>query len=507
MEIPRYADTVVIGGGTSGAVVAGLLAERSEQSVLVLEAGPDFGVADSGRWPADLKNASALGVSCEGGYDSEATYPDRIVPFERAKVMGGCSSHNGCAAIWGSRLDYDGWAAMGLPGWSTNELLPLFREANRRMRVTTYRPGQITPFQQACLDAAAAAGVPMSADLNDLDEEVGMAASPVNIFEGIRWNTAFAWLDPARPRPNLTVVGNAPVSRVVLDGGRAAAVEGVGPDGPFRVACGRAVVSGGTYESPAVLMRSGIGDGDELTRAGIEPLHHLPGVGRNLHDHPSVSIAHAGTPELERRMATFGAANWMPEEQTIAKLRSSAHPAGEPGFDLHLYPVGGPAPGGADGWRWVFPIACMTPRARGSVRLRPGDPQARPVIDHRYLQDPDGHDRAVLRAGLELAREIIGQSPLRELVGPETAPGPGIGGAALARWIDGTVAHYYHPVGTCAMGPDGDPMAVTDARGRVHGLDNLYVADCSIAPVIPRANTNIPAVVIGQRIAGHLLGA
>ncbi|MFM9107678.1 MAG: GMC family oxidoreductase, partial [Chloroflexota bacterium] len=410
------------------------------------------------------------------------------------------------AAIWGSRLDYDGWAAMGLDGWSADDLLPLFREANLRMRVMEYRPEQVTPFQQACLDAAALAGVPMTSDLNDLDEDAAMAASPVNISAGIRWNTAFACLDPVRSRPNLAVIGQATVARVALEGARAVAVEGVGPGGPFRVECGRVVVSGGAYESPAVLMRSGIGDRDDLRRAGVEPRHHLPGVGRNLHDHPSVTISHAGTPELEGLMAGFGARNWMPEEQTIAKLRTPAHPAGEPGFDLHLYPVGGPAPGGG-GWRWAFPIACMTPRARGSVRLRSADPLARPVIDHRYLQDPEGHDRAVLLAGIGLARDIISRSPLRELAGPEAAPGPGVEGAALARWIDDSVAHYYHPVGTCAMGPASDPMAVADARGRVHGLDNLYVADCSIAPVIPRANTNIPAVVIGLRVAGGLLGA
>jgi choline dehydrogenase len=508
MAIPRYADTVVIGGGTSGAVVAALLVERSDQSVLVLEAGPDFGPVGSGRWPRDLEDASALGTSCDGGYNSEATYKDRVVPFERARVIGGCSSHNGCAAIWGSRVDYDGWAAMGLPGWSADDLLPLFREANRRMRVKTWRADDITPFQQACLDAASAAGIPLSADLNDLDEDQGMAASPVNILDGTRWNTAFAWLDPVRDRQNLSVIGNAPVSRVLLDGARVVAVEGIGPDGPFRVACGRVVVSAGTYESPVVLLRSGIGDPDELREAGIDPQHVLPGVGRNLHDHPSVSLTHSGTPDLEARMLSFSATRWMPEEQTIAKVRSSLYPAGAAGFDLHMYPVGGPAPDGSAGWRWAFPIACMTPKSRGSVRLRSAEPDARPVIDHRYLQDADGHDKAVLLAGIERAREIIAASPLRELVGPEIAPGPMVTGAgALGAWADATCAHYYHPVGTCAMGPAADPMAVTDERGSVHGIDNLYVADCSIMPVIPRANTNIPAVVVGERIAGWLLDA
>ncbi|MGI9253921.1 MAG: GMC oxidoreductase, partial [Thermomicrobiales bacterium] len=161
--------------------------------------------------------------------------------------------------------------------------------------------------------------------------------------------------------------------------------------------------------------------------------------------------------------------------------------------------------GGEGGWRWAFPIASMTPKSSGTVRLRSSNPQDRPLIDHRYLQDPWGCDRAVLLAGIDRAREIIGASPLRELLGPELSPGPGNGD--LAGWIDATCAHYYHPVGTCAMGREGDPAAVTDARGKVHGIDNLFVADCSIMPAVPRANTNIPAVVVGERVARWLLDA
>ncbi len=508
MTLPRHADTIVVGGGTSGAVVAGLLAEHSDETVLVLEAGPDYGSLDGGGWPGDLKDASALGVSCDAGYDSEQTYSDRLVRFERAKVVGGCSSHNGCAAIWGSRVDYDGWAGRGLDGWATDGLRPLFHEANRRMRVRYYQPEEITPYQQACLDAAREAGVPIVADLNDLDEDEGMAASPVNIWDGIRWNTAFAYLDPVRSKPNLTVIGNAPVARVVVEGGRAVAVEAVVDGRIERVEAGRVVVSGGTYESPAILLRSGIGDSGDLAVAGVRTVHELPGVGRNLHDHSSVSLSFSGTPELERRMAEFGAHRWRPEEQTIAKLRSPLIPADEPGFDLHVYPVGGPDPDDSARWRWTFPLACMTPKSRGTVRLRSADPSARPLIDHRYATDDEGHDKAVLLAGAAIARDIASREPLRTLIGEEIAPGPLVAGDAdIEAWIASSCEHYYHPVGTCAMGVAGDPLAVTDARGKIHGLDGLYVADCSIMPVVPRANTNIPAVVVGERIGRWLLEA
>src|SRR4051794_30224991 len=183
MGVPREADTVVIGGGTAGAVVAGLLAEKSDERVLVLEAGPDFGPFDSGRWPAALLDARALGYTHDWGYASGRTYANRIVKFERARVIGGCSSHNGCAAIWGSRVDYDGWANRGLNGWSMNELLPLFESATSRLRVRHYAADEITPFQQACLAAARTAGLPLTDDLNDLDQDQAIAASPVNIVD------------------------------------------------------------------------------------------------------------------------------------------------------------------------------------------------------------------------------------------------------------------------------------------------------------------------------------
>ena len=207
-------------------------------------------------------------------------------------------------------------------------------------------------------------------------------------------------------------------------------------------------------------------------------------------------------------MAEFAARSWMPEEQTIAKLRSRHYPLDEGGFDLHIYPVGGPNAASPTGWQWIFPVACMTPRSRGAVTLRTSDPRQEPRIDHAYLSDPDRHDRAVLLDGLRIARGLAGQPGLRELLGEELTPGAGVeDDLALTDWIEQQIVHYYHPVGTCAMGRDPDAGAVTDARGQIFGLDNAYVADCSIMPVIPRANTNVPAVVVGERIAGWLLDA
>jgi choline dehydrogenase len=401
-----------------------------------------------------------------------------VVAFERSRVLGGCSSHNGCAAIWGARADYDGWDQ---PGWATEDLVPLLERAERALRVHRYAPDEYTPFHAACLEAAQAAGFPLTDDLNDLDEHEAIGVSPVNIVGGVRFNAAFAFLD--RDNPALTVRGDAPVARVLLEHGRAAGVITAAGE---TIRAGRVVLAAGTYESPAILQRSGIGPADALSAAGIPCAEDLP-VGANLHDHPAFVVGFAGTPELERLHG--GRSGWTPEEQSIAKLRSGRC---REAFDLHLYPIGGPHPKLRDAWRWELPLACMTPRSRGSVAIRSADPMARPRIDHAYLSDP--HDLDVLADGVEIMREIAAQMPL---IGAEL--GPRSGGAELREAIRRGVVHYYHPVGTCALG------AVVDARGAVYGAEDLYVADCSVMPTIPRANTNVPAAVVGLKIA-ELLG-
>jgi choline dehydrogenase len=503
--LPTSADTVILGGGTSGCVIAGLLAEQSDESILVLEAGPDYGPRESGAWPEDLVDASALADSHDWGYTSDACYSDRQVPFDRARVIGGCSAHNGCAAVWGSRRDYDAWAEAGNAGWSTNDLLPFFQTATQRLHVRTYDLAELTPFQRGCREAGPGAGLPIVDDLNDLDEDLGIAPSPVNIDNGVRWNTAFAYLDPVRGTPNLQVFGGVMIDRVIVEQHRATGVRVVATDGPAVVNAGRVIIAGGAYGSPAMLLRSGIGDPEELRALGIEPICKLPGVGRNLHDHSSVIVYYSGTRELEQLMTEFGRDHWMPEETVIAKARSSVC---QEAFDIHIYPVGGPYAENPSGWRWKLPVACMTPKSRGTVRLTSSDPFAQPLIDHRYVTDPEGHDRQVLVDAVCLAREMAKQPALRDLLGEELIPGPTlVTQPEIEVFVDSTCMHYYHPVGTCKMGPTSDPAAVVDPRGKVHGLEQLYVADCSIIPIIPRANTNVPAVVVGERIASWLLEA
>jgi len=501
--LPKFAETVVIGGGTAGAAIAGLLAEHSPDPVLLLEAGPDYGPFAAGRWPKELTDAGTIPLTHDWGYDSGRQYGPRVIPFERAHVIGGCSSHNGCAAIWGSTADYDGWAALGNPGWSTDELRPLFRDASDRLRVRIPDPAEITPFQRAALDAAPAVGIPRVADLNNLDETLGMAPSPANIANGVRWNTAFAYLDPVRDRSNLTIVGDVSCDRLEITSGRVTAVIVNRTEGQVRIEARRVIVAAGTYGSPAILLRSGIGAPSELRSVGIAPTIDLRGVGRNLHDHPRVSMLYGGSRELEQMMTAFARDHWMPEEQTIAKARSSRCTNA---FDLHIYPVGGPDDAARTGWRWSLEVACMTPRSRGALTLASADSAVPPIIDHRYLSDPDDEDVHVLADGVALAREIAAQPALSRLVGKGISPDSTIATRIqVEAFVKANCLHYYHPVGTCRMGPSSDLSAVVDSRGRIHGLDNAYVADASIMPVIPRANTNLPALVVGERIARCLL--
>jgi choline dehydrogenase len=489
-RLPQAVDTLIIGGGTTGAALAGLLAERSDESILVLEAGPDFGPYGDGGWPSDVLDATWLAESHQFGYASDDGYRGRRVEFQRAAMIGGCSSHNGCAAIWGSRVDYDAFAAAGMAGWSRDEVEPLLRASSERMRVRIPEEAELTPFQRAALASLVALGVPRVRDLNDLDEDTGVAPSPVNIAGGVRWNAALAYLDPVRERTSLRICGDAPAERLLVEGGRVRGAV-VRRAGEPAVEAARVIVCAGAYDSPALLLRSGLGPADELRALGIAVVADLPGVGANLHDHPAVELGFAGTPELRAISAEYAASGaFAPVEGVIAKMRSSlCAPAG---FDLHVYPVGGVVPGG---FEFSLPVACLTPRSRGRVRLAAAHGTVAPVIDHAYCSDPDGHDHAVLRDGVEIARSLARSGPFAELLGAETEPTRGLGARAA---VDAVVAHYYHPAGTCAVG------AVVDERLRVHGIDGLFVADCSVFPTVPRANTCMPAVLVAHRLAGWL---
>ena len=528
----RDVDILIVGGGTAGAALAGIIARDTDRSVLLLEAGPDYGPLAAGRWPAGLLDARQLPATHDWGYHgiAHATH-DAPLPFDRARVIGGCSAHNGCVALLGHRRDYDHWAELGNAGWDWEDVAPAFERAKRGLRVRSVDDAELTPFHNAFRDGAVAAGIPLSPDMNDPDEDAGVGASPVNISEGIRWNTALGYLDPVRDKPNLRIVGGALVDRVEIAGGRAVAVHAIIGSAQVCIPAARIVLAAGAYGTPAILLRSGIGPADDLRALGIAPMHPLPGVGQNLVDHPTVKLHFAGTDRLHRAMDEFQASRWRPDEQTLAKARSRRCTEA---FDLHLYSVatrpgsvvGGEKPEPEElgtgsrkpdnpisGFQipasapWVYRVyvSSVAPHSSGSLKLTSTDPETAPVIDHGYLTDPDGEDIAVLRDGVALAREIGGA--MAPLFGAETAPGPGHETADdLVRFIERAVDIYYHPTSTCRMGPTNDPLAVVDPRGKLHGLDGLYLCDASIFPIIMRANTNLPSAMLAEHMARWIAG-
>lgn len=497
--LPTEAEYIVVGGGTAGNVVAARLAEAGKD-VLVLEAGPDFGPQGDPAWPADLVDATRLGRSHDWGYDSGDTYPWRV-GFERARAIGGSSDMNGCTQTWGHRRDYDAWAESGLRGWAADDLVPLFEEGMRRMRVRQFMAAELTPWQHAWYDAAPAVGMPRLSSLNDLDEAAGFAPEAMNIQDGVRVNSAFAYLDPARSLPNLTIVGDALVDRVVVEHGRATAVVVHHHGERVTVRGGTIVLAGGAYNSPTILLRSGIGPSAQLAPLGIRVIAHLPGVGENLHDQPFLLMSWAGSDRIADAMAAARAAGWSPDEQAMGKAASSFEAEA---FDLHFLPYSPTHRG--DEKRWSAGTSALLPRSRGFVRIRSTDPEGKPVIDHRFLSDPEGVDVAMLIEGAEMLRELAASPGLAPLVGPEIHPGPStFDRAELAAHLYRNPDNYWHPVGTCKMGAAEDPLAVVDARGAVHGIEGLHVADCSIMPRIPRATTAMPAIVIGEKVSRILL--
>lgn len=491
-ELPKRADTIVIGAGTGGAAFAATLARHSGQDVLLLDAGPDYGPRDSGRWPADMLDALAIPSSHDFHLPPARGSLGRTIDTPRARIVGGSSAHNGCTASVSARYDYDEWAAQGNPGWTADEVLPLLEWAHERFRVRRYRYEELTPPQRAFVEAGRACGLPLADDLDDIAAAEGIGPMPVNIVDGVRWNASFAFLDQVRHLPNLTIVGDAPVTDLIVADGAVRGVTVLREAGPVTVTAARVVVAAGAYHSPALLLRSGIGPAKDLAALEIPVRADLPGVGRHLLDHACVQLDFTGTPELPDQLAAM---EWGPDEQSLGRMRSSRCDDGP--YDIHVFMVAG-ANSGHPG---LPPISlyggAMRARSQGTVTLGPDLDWSRPVIDHAYGTDPEGHDVAVLGEALDLLHRMTEQPVLAAQLG-----------TAVGRDTDplDAIASYCHPAGTCKMGPATDPSAVVDHRGEVHGIRGLHVADASIMPAITRGNINLPTAMIGARIATMLAG-
>ncbi len=395
-----------------------------------------------------------------------------------ARIISGCSAHNACCVLAGTPADYDAWG----PAWSYERFRVYLDRALaglRTARVNTDRPA---PFHSAFLEAAQALGYPLLDDPNDPDQPVGVAPFPANVVDGARWNTAFGYLDAARDRTNLTVLADTLVDRVVIEAGRASGIEA----DCGRVEAARVILAAGTYFSPAILIRSGVGPESELGRLGIPVEEALP-VGHQLLDHYGAALAWEPTDDLHRELAALEP---LYEAHVMLKAASSSCPPGS--LDLHLPSWVNPREGEPGRYDVRLAVFLMQPASRGRMRLRSVDPRRLPLVEHGFLSDP--RDLRVLEEGLEIGRRLAETEPMRRLIDRELRPGM----QDTAAFLREHVSTYYHAAGTCPIG------SVVDADGRVLGVDDLYVADASIMPGIPRANTNLTVVTIAERIADVL---
>ena len=489
---------LVIGGGTAGAVVAARLAQRTDRTVLLLEAGPDYGPAASERWPADLKNGLALPASHDWGYSGRSA-GNAPLQFDRARVIGGCSAHNGCAQTWGWRGDYDALRASGLNGWAGSDLLPHFATAVDKMRIRRYRDDEVQPFHAAFVAAAVACGIPKRKDLDDLDGTIGVDITPINMVGTTRWNSNFAYLDEMRGSEKLIVRGETSVHSLDVSRSRVRGAFIHGSDGSGYVKASLVIVCGGAYGTPELLLRSGIGPATALRGAGITVRHAIDSVGVNLQDHASIRVEFEASATLAASLRVFSASSPLPAEQSIAKIASSRCRGP---YDLHVYPWTETDTSLETGFKVIIPVGLLTPQSRGTVSLRSADRDERARIEPNFLSDASGDDAASLSDGLQFVLGEIVPRLRKELGRPLRVP-TGKSQKEFTSWIRTNHEHYWHPAGSCKMGAP-NAGGVVDAEGRIHGLDGLILADASIFPTVPRATTALPVVVAAERIAAEL---
>ncbi|MGI4877662.1 MAG: GMC family oxidoreductase [Janthinobacterium lividum] len=526
-------DYIIVGSGSAGSVVANRLSADPAMRVALIEAGPS-----DRRWPTNLKTLMPVGnifllphakYNWQHSLSGNAAVGQRTINFPRGKLFGGCSAINGGVYIRGQRQDYDDWEASGVHGWSYDDVLPAFRAMENYAgpesavhgtggELDVQKPRGVNPLSEAFVAAAVEAGHRANSDFAG-DAADGFGRYDLNQRNGTRLSSARAFLHPAMKRPNLTTFAETLVRRIVIDRGRAVAVEtGSGATRRTLTAGREIILCGGAINSPQLLLLSGIGPEAHLREMGIPVVHPLPGVGANLQDHPTVHIAMAN-PSAEsyalssRSLPRIVASPFRYLFRRDGMLASNVAEAG--GF---VAVDGGTRPDiqmtflvGLKSNARVIPsthgymvlIQLLRPRSAGSVRLASARPEDKPVIAPNFFAAPE--DMATLIAGFCEARRIIAEPALAAMTGEEIEPGAAVqSDAEIEAALRASVNTAYHPTGTCRMGAEDDPMAVLDSRLRVRGIAGLRVVDASSMPSIISGNTSAATMMIGERAAGFI---
>lgn len=503
-------DYVVVGAGSGGLPVVRRLIERTDATVLLVEAGEaGFGIAeidDPGEWVP-------LGRSrFDWGYDYAPSplVNNRTIGIPRGKVLGGSSAINALMWYRGNPLDYDAWADAGCDGWGWSSVLPYFKRAEDweggdtpfrgvggPLRITTSR--NLHPVASAMLEGAPDVGIPVIADPNGETNE-GAAPSNFNIAEGRRFSSADGYLRPVLHNPRLTVLTGSHVLGLLLDGARCTGIRHLVNGQPVETrATAQVILSAGAINTPRILMLSGIGDPEELVALGIPARHALPGVGKNLQDHPLVQAIVCRSkrphgPKLDNGGGTM--LNW--------KSRPGlAQP------DVHAFPVQGNSAEprirdlyDTSGEVFSIGVGLMHSKSVGHLRMLSSDPFGPLEIQPNYLAEPEDLDALVSAVGTIM--DLAETAAFRDLFAGFAAPNRRLGKAETVEFIRNACGTFFHTSGTAKMGLDA--LSVVDARLKVHGLEGLTISDASVIPIIPTCNTHAPVTMIGERAADFLTG-